>query len=64
MERYEVYKNSDVEWIGMIPEHWRSLHLKHCVTINNGCDYKHLETESGIPVIGSGGQFAFVSEAR
>ena len=56
-------KDSVVEWIGMIPEHWRSLHLKHCVTINNGCDYKHLETESGIPVIGSGGQFAFVSEA-
>ena len=56
-------KDSGIEWVGMIPEHWRSLHLKHCVTINNGCDYKHLETESGIPVIGSGGQFAFVSEA-
>lgn len=56
-------KDSGIEWIGMIPEHWRGLHLKHCVTINNGCDYKHIETESGIPVIGSGGQFAFVSEA-
>lgn len=56
-------KDPGIDWIGMIPEHWRSLHLKHCVTINNGCDYKHLETESGIPVIGSGGQFAFVSEA-
>lgn len=56
-------KDSGIEWIGMIPEHWRGLLLKHCVTINNGCDYKHIETESGIPVIGSGGQFAFVSEA-
>ena len=56
-------KDSGIEWIGMIPEHWRSLHLKHCVTINNGCDYKRLETECGIPVIGSGGQFAYVSEA-
>lgn len=56
-------KDSSIEWMGMIPEHWESLHLKHCVTINNGCDYKHLEAENGIPVIGSGGQFAYVSEA-
>lgn len=56
-------KDSGIEWTGMIPEHWRCLHLKHCVTTNNGCDYKHFETESGIPVIGSGGQFAYVSEA-
>ena len=51
-------KDSGVEWIGMIPEHWTSLHLKNFVTINNGCDYKHIETEKGVHVIGSGGIFA------
>ena len=56
-------KDSGVEWIGMNPEHWMALHLKHCVTINNGRDYKQIEADSGIPVIGSGGQFAYVSEA-
>lgn len=55
-------KDSGVEWIGMIPEHWVSLHLKNFVTINNGGDYKHIEAEEGIPVIGSGGIFAHATE--
>lgn len=55
-------KDSGVEWIGMIPEHWVSLHLKNFVTINNGSDYKHIEAEEGIPVIGSGGIFAHATE--
>lgn len=56
-------KDSGIDWIGMIPVHWSLLHLKNCVTINNGKDYKDIETEDGIPVIGSGGQFAYASES-
>lgn len=55
-------KPSGVDWIGEIPEHWEILPMKHCMKIKNGMDYKHIETEAGIPVIGSGGQFAYASD--
>lgn len=55
-------KDSGIEWLGMIPEHWEELHLKNCVAINNGCDYKAIEVDDGYPVIGSGGVFAYASE--
>lgn len=55
-------KDSGVEWIGEIPEGWNCLPMKRGLTINNGKDYKNIQTESGYPVIGSGGQFAFASE--
>lgn len=38
---------------------WR---FKDAVTIYNGKDYKHIETEDGFPVMGSGGQFAYASD--
>ena len=55
-------KDSGVEWIGEIPEHWEVKRLKYCLNINNGRDYKHIQTDEGYPVIGSGGQFAYASE--
>ena len=55
-------KDSGVKWIGEIPEHWEVKRLKHCLKINNGSDYKHLQTDKGYPVIGSGGQFAYASD--
>lgn len=55
-------KDSGVEWIGVIPAHWAVKRLKHCLTINNGSDYKHIQTDEGYPVIGSGGQFAYASD--
>ena len=55
-------KDSGVEWIGEIPVGWEVKRLKHCLNINNGSDYKHIQTDEGYPVIGSGGQFAYASE--
>ncbi|WNI38327.1 restriction endonuclease subunit S [Chryseobacterium sp. SG20098] len=55
-------KDSGLDWIGEIPEHWEVRKLKYCLNIKNGQDYKHVETESGYPVIGSGGQFAYASK--
>jgi len=55
-------KDSGVYWIGEIPEHWEVRKLKYCLTIKNGQDYKHVETDIGYPVIGSGGQFAYASK--
>src|SRR5680860_219797 len=31
MERYGDYKNSGIEWIGEIPEHWNLKKIKYCV---------------------------------
>lgn len=54
-------KDSGIEWIGEIPQHWAIRQLKKCVCFNNGQDYKRLETskEEGFPVYGSGGIFTF-----
>lgn len=44
------------------PFHWKKYLFKNCVSIRNGSDYKDIETNEGIPVIGSGGQFAYCSQ--
>lgn len=55
-------KDSGVDWIGEIPEGWEVKRLKHVLRIKNGQDYKHIVADTGYPVIGSGGQFAFAKE--
>jgi len=60
--KYEAYKDSGVEWLGAVPEHWRVSQLKHLLDIQNGSDHKSIETEDGVPVFGSGGSFAFASK--
>ena len=51
-------KDSGVEWLGEVPEHWEVCRLKHVLRIRNGRDYKHVEVENGgYPVYGSGGIF-------
>ena len=60
MER--KFKDSGVEWIGKIPETWKVCHLKRLLTFNNGQDYKHVESNSGFPVYGSGGVFVHASQ--
>jgi len=59
---YPAYKDSCVEWIGDVPEHWEVKSFKRVASIRNGQDYKHVEaTEGDFPVIGSGGEFARAS---
>jgi len=51
-------RDSGVEWLGEVPEHWTVGRLKNALRIRNGKDYKHVEVESdGYPVYGSGGIF-------
>ena len=46
-----------------MPSHWEIVPFKRAITINNGCDYKHVQVEeNGYPVIGSGGQFAWANQ--
>jgi len=62
LPRYPNYKDSGVEWLGDVPEHWDIAPFKRLVDIQNGSDHKHIEQDEGYPVIGSGGQFAYASE--
>lgn len=55
-------KDSGVEWLGEIPEHWSLSPLKKLLSIQNGSDYKNIEQADGYPVFGSGGVFAFASK--
>lgn len=55
-------RDSGVEWIGEIPEHWEVKKMKFFATIKNGLDYKNVVSDSGYPVIGSGGQFAYANK--
>ena len=51
-------RDSGVEWLGEVPEHWVLARLKNVLRIRNGRDYKDVEVEEGgYPVYGSGGIF-------
>jgi len=56
-----LLKDSGVEWIGQVPEHWEVKKIKAFAKINNGLDYKAVIAEEGYPVYGSGGQFAYAN---
>ena len=52
MERYNLYKDSGVEWIGEIPIHWKKIKTKYFSNFSNGYSYNSKDwTEIGIPVI-------------
>jgi len=59
---YPEYKDSGVEWLGLVPKSWTICRLKNLATIKNGQDYKSIQTDDGYPVMGSGGQFTFASK--
>jgi type I restriction enzyme S subunit len=60
--RYPAYKDSGVPWLGEVPEHWEVSRLGRALVVQNGKDYKDIETDEGVPVIGSGGQFAWATQ--
>ncbi|WP_338463955.1 restriction endonuclease subunit S [Franconibacter daqui] len=59
---YSEYKDSGVEWLGLMPKSWTICRLKNLATIKNGQDYKSVQADDGYPVMGSGGQFTFASK--
>ncbi len=63
LPRYPAYKDSGVNWLGRVPAHWTVVPLKRLLDIQNGADHKAVEVDFGVPVIGSGGPFAFASKA-
>ena len=53
MVRYDSYKDSDVRWIGEIPNHWEFKRMKHIIVYKNGVSFKseYFSKEEKIPVI-------------
>lgn len=61
---YPVYRESGIEWLGKIPDHWEVRRLKFVAEIQNGRDYKEVESSEGYPVFGSGGVFRFARDCK
>lgn len=40
MKRYERYKDSGVEWLGEVPEHWRTLRMKYAFNERSQKDFQ------------------------
>jgi len=56
MKLYPKYKDSGIEWIGEVPEHWSALRLKWVCNFLYGESLSAQEREDGIiPVYGSNG---------
>jgi type I restriction enzyme S subunit len=56
-------KNSGIEWIGEVPEHWMIIKLKYIAKIFNGQDQKNVLDENGqYPIFGSGGIFGYANQ--
>lgn len=50
--RYPAYKDSGVEWLGEVPEHWNRTSLKFLADYQNGYPFKPDDRgEDGLPII-------------
>ena len=51
IERYLAYKDSGVEWLGEVPEHWDIKRIKEVGTIKYGLSQPPKYLEQGLPLI-------------
>jgi type I restriction enzyme S subunit len=53
MKQYEKYKDSGVEWMGQVPEHWDTTKYKHAINILSGYPFKSelFDNEYGFPLL-------------
>jgi type I restriction enzyme S subunit len=63
MKKYESYKETDIEWIGAIPDHWTLAKLKYYFRVSSG-DMLSMEKqiENGYPVYGGNGLRGFADK--
>src|SRR5262245_37828063 len=55
-KQYPAYKDSGVEWLGEIPEHWEQKTLGNVARLQRGHDLPASERQPGdIPVVSSSG---------
>ena len=43
MNTYPKYKNSEIEWLGKIPEHWQCLQIKRLSTVKRGASPRPID---------------------
>jgi type I restriction enzyme S subunit len=51
LKPYQNYKNSDIEWLGDIPEHWEIKRLKDVGNVRYGLGQPPKEKVGGLPII-------------
>lgn len=55
MKKYENYKDSGLEWLGIVPEHWRTMKMKYLFSFGRGLNITKSDlVEDGTPVISYG----------
>lgn len=61
--RYPAYKDSGVEWLGEVPEHWEVQPLKHMVGMRSGeaITADEIEDDGEYPVFGGNGLRGYAS---
>jgi type I restriction enzyme S subunit len=61
-KRYPAYKDSDIEWLGKIPEHWLSAHLRYFVRVRSGdAPPEDRSPNDDVPVYGANGVIGYCS---
>ncbi len=55
-------KESGITWLGKVPKGWILAPLKYGLSIKNGREHKEIESDSGYPVMGSGGRFSYATK--
>ena len=45
MKRYETYKDSGIQWVGMIPEHWNAVPLKYNLSLKGRIGWNGLKSD-------------------
>lgn len=64
-EPYPGYKDSGVEWLGRVPEHWDVRRLKWALRLQRGYDLPQEARRPGdVPVVSSGGVIGRHDQAR
>ena len=63
LPRYPAYKDSGVEWLGEVPNHWSVMPLKRLVSLRSGemINSSMIDETGGYPVFGGNGIRGFTS---
>ena len=51
MRTYETYKDSGLEWLGKVPEHWEMMKMKFLCNVTDGTHFSPSTTSEGKPYI-------------
>lgn len=60
-------RDSGIDWIGSIPEHWETAYLKRFCKVNSGREIEielEQDIDNAVPVYGSGGVFKYTNKPQ